>query len=212
MRVLTELFKERGLPKAIRSDNGTPFASTLAANGLSRMAVWFIRLGIRPERIAPGCPQQNGRHERMHRTLGEAIEPVELTMARQQERFYAFRQEFNYERPHEALGMKCPGEVYEASPRPYPKHLPEPEYPSWNKPRRVDANGCISVGYRNVFVGRTLVNELVGLEPRDAGTHLVRFGYLELGIDDGQSTKLQSITFRAPTDEEATAPSLRRKN
>src|SRR5262249_8360179 len=115
-----QLFLERGLPAAMRSDNGVPFASPNALFNLSKLSVWWLRLGIAIERIRPGHPQQNGRHERMHLTLKtETTRPPGFNSLQQQARFDAFRQEFNAERPHEALAMKCPAEVYSASTRPY---------------------------------------------------------------------------------------------
>ncbi len=121
-------FREFGLPEAIRTDNGTPFAGR-GVTGLSRLSVWWIKLGIRPERIESGKPQQNGRHERMHRTLKQdTAKPPKADMNRQQIRFDEFRHEYNYDRPHEALDKKTPASVYEPSPRRFPEKLREPEY------------------------------------------------------------------------------------
>lgn len=196
-RALEQLFREYGMPQAIRTDNGPPFASTLAVCGLSRLAVWLVRLGIRPERIEPGKPQQNGRHERMHRTLKqETTHPPAHTLEAQQRVFDSFRRAFNEERPHEALGMKRPAEVYRSSPRQYPEKLNELEYPSWNTVRVVDANGCICVNYTPVFVGRTLVRERIGLEPIDDGVWLVRFGFLEIGRLDERTGKMSKVGLR----------------
>ena len=123
------LFRDRGLPQAIRSDNGVPFASPNALFNLSKLSVWWLRLGLAIERIKPGHPQQNGRHERMHLTLKrEATRPPSANNLQQQARFDDFVEEFNTERPHEALGMKCPAEVYQASDRHY-RGLPELSYP-----------------------------------------------------------------------------------
>ena len=127
------LFKERGLPANIRSDNGVPFASAHALFNLSKLAVWWLRLGIGIERIQPGHPQQNGRHERMHLTLKkEATKPAAGNFLQQQARFEQFIEVFNNERPHEALEMKCPAEVYQLSPRPY-RGLPDIDYPMHDK-------------------------------------------------------------------------------
>jgi putative transposase len=127
--VFERVFREYGLPAAIRTDNGVPFASTSALYGLSKLSVWWLRLGIRLERIKPGHPEQNGRHERMHLTLKrEATKPAAATALQQQGRFDAFVEQFNRERPHEALDMKVPGDVYRVSPRPY-TGLPPLEYP-----------------------------------------------------------------------------------
>ena len=130
------LFKERGLPQAIRSDNGVPFASPNGLFNLSRLSVWWLRLGISIERIRPGHPQQNGRHERMHLTLKkEATRPAGANLLQQQAKFDAFLEEFNNERPHEALDMKCPAEIYSASGRPY-QGISEPHYPVPRQDRR----------------------------------------------------------------------------
>jgi len=137
-----QLFRERGLPQAIRSDNGVPFASPNALFNLSKLAVWWLRLGIAIERIKPGHPQQNGRHERMHLTLKqEATRPPGMNSLQQQARFDAFQQEFNTERPHEALGMKRPADLYSASPRAY-EGLPELTYPLHDRDVLVTACGC----------------------------------------------------------------------
>src|SRR5512135_2111222 len=127
-RAFERLFRERGLPRAIRSDNGVPFASPNGLFQLSKLSVWWLRLGISIERIRPGHPQQNGRHERMHLTLKkEATRPAGANLFQQQGKFDAFVEEYNTERPHEAIGMKCPGELYAPSPRPY-QGIPEPHY------------------------------------------------------------------------------------
>ena len=127
------LFKERGLPQAIRSDNGVPFASPNGLFNLSRLSVWWLRLGISIERIKPGNPQQNGRHERMHLTLKkEATRPAGTNLLQQQAKFDAFLEEFNNERPHQALAMKCPAEIYTASTKPY-RGIAEPQYPFHDK-------------------------------------------------------------------------------
>ncbi len=129
-KVFEACFREYGLPDAMRTDNGPPFSS-LAPAGLSRLAVWWIRLGIRPERILPGRPDQNGRHERMHRTLkAEAAKPPCSSFRAQQKAFDSFRREYNFERPHEALGLQVPASMYRSSLRAFPNKLPEPEYPA----------------------------------------------------------------------------------
>jgi transposase InsO family protein len=128
--IFESAFREFGLPNAMRSDNGPPFAST-ALGRLSRLSVWWIRLGIRLERIEPGHPEQNGRHERMHRTLKqETASPPEVNLSRQQRSFDRFRHRYNDERPHEALGQVTPASVYAPSPRPFPNKLPELDYPT----------------------------------------------------------------------------------
>ena len=128
--VMEAVFREYGLPEAIRTDNGSPFASR-APGGLSRLSMWWLQLGIRHERIEPGCPQQNGRHERMHRTLKQdTASPPAANRRRQQQAFATFEQVYNHERPHEALDWKTPAELYVASARNYPDRLPELNYPA----------------------------------------------------------------------------------
>lgn len=175
-------FREYGLPERIRSDNGTPFASTGIA-GLTRLSVWFVRLGVVPERIEPGKPQQNGRHERFHLTLKEeTATPPKQTIRAQQLAFTRFRRTYNEERPHEALDMRTPAELYEPSTRPYPSKLPELEYPGGVKVRRVRKNGSIKWHGRPVFLGEALRGQAVGLEPVGDGTFEVHFGPLALGV------------------------------
>jgi len=135
-------FREYGLPATIRSDNGAPFAST-GVSGLTALSAWWIKLGIRHERIDPGHPQQNGRHERFHRTLLEAMTPPEPDLAAQQRRFAHFARDYNEERPHEALGQRTPASVYEPSARPMPERIAEPDYPPEAAARRVRSNGEI---------------------------------------------------------------------
>ena len=141
--VFEEVFQEYGLPQAIRTDNGPPFAS-VGAGGLSPLAAWWVKLGIWPERIAPGHPEQNGRHERLHRTLKqETMQPPAANPAAQQQRYDAFRPIYNTVRPHQALGQVPPVTLYVPSPRPYPPRIEDPQYPSWAQVRRVRSNGQI---------------------------------------------------------------------
>jgi transposase InsO family protein len=187
------LFQEYGLPKAIRSDNGVPF-STTALGGLSRLAVWWVRLGIRPERIPPGQPQHNGCHERMHRTMkAEACKPAESTLEAQQRRFDAFRLDFNIDRPHEALGNEMPAAVYEPSQRCYPAKLSELEYPDHFALRRVRHDGGIRLLKQEVYLSKPLIDEVVGLEEMDDQLWHLHFGPLFLGILDGRGSKLRLI-------------------
>lgn len=161
--VFVGAFHEHGLPEVIRTDNGPPFA-TMTLGGLSRLSVWWIRLGILPERITPGKPQQNGRHERMHRTLKyEAVSPPKASLRRQQAAFDVFRQEYNHERPHESLNQRVPADLYVPSPRPYPIRLPEMSYPSTMQVRSVKSQGDISWRGHHVYLTETLAGELVGL-------------------------------------------------
>lgn len=180
-RVFRQLFQECGLPQIIRTDNGTPFAST-ALGRLSRLSVWWLRLGIYPELIEPAHPEQNGRHERMHRTLkAEATRPPSATSSAQQRRFNRFRQEFNAERPHEALGQRTPASVYQSSPRPFPRRVPEIEYPAHFEVRRVSRNGGIRWHSNWVNVSSVLAEEYLGLEEIDNNLWNVYFGPLNLG-------------------------------
>jgi hypothetical protein len=174
-------FREFGMPVAMRSDNGPPFAST-GAGGLTSLSIWWIRLGIRPERIEPGRPDQNGRHERMHRTLkAETARPPRHSLRAHQVTFDRFRKVYNDERPHEALANKTPASVYEPSLRRLPLRLPELEYPSTNELRTVAHNGDIKWKGRRVYIGESLANEIIGIEEVAEATHVVRFGFVELG-------------------------------
>lgn len=179
--VFTRLFQEFGLPRRIRSDNGAPFAS-YSLGRLSRLSAWWIRLGILPEFIEPGCPQQNGRHERMHRTLkAETTRPPAGNLAAQQRKFNAFIEEFNDVRPHEALDMQTPASRYEPSPREMPNKLPPLEYPDRFEVRYVSANGGIRWDNGWVNVSTACIGENVGLEEIDNGLWNVYFGAFKLG-------------------------------
>jgi putative transposase len=195
--VFDAAFCEFGLPLAIRSDNGPPFAS-VGAGGLSRLSVWWIKLGVRPERIDPGKPQQNGRHERLHRTLKEdAASPPKATLAEQQRAFDAFRAVYNHERPHEALDFAAPAWLYSASPRPYPCALSEPDYPDEAAVRRVRTNGCIKWAGDLVFVSEALIGEPVAVEETEEGEPLVRYGDVQLGLID-KSGRLRRRKLEKP--------------
>ncbi len=177
-------FRQFGLPERIRSDNGVPFASK-AAGGLSHLSAWWVRLGILPERIKPGTPQQNGRHERMHRTLKQAVtKPVARDMASQQRQMDRFVQDYNQERPHEALSQKTPAACYRASPRALPCKLPDIEYPSVMEVRKVRSSGIVYWGNGQVYVSHILVGEHVGFEAVDDGVWEVYFGPIRLGAFD----------------------------
>ena len=161
---LERAFQEYGLPLAIKSDNGTPFAS-VGVGGLSPLSVWLIKLWIRPERIEPAHPEQNGGHERMHLTLKEeATRPPKSNLKEQQKAFDLFREEFNTERPHEALGQKVPASIYIPSGRMLPKKVPEVEYESLMTVRQVRSNGCIKWKGGFVYVSKVLAGEPVGLK------------------------------------------------
>jgi putative transposase len=182
-------FREYGLPRALRTDNGTPFATTAVAQ-LSPLAVWWLKLGIRLERIAPGHPEQNGRHERFHLTLQEDTStPPAATAAQQQRRFDRMRHEFNRERPHEALGQRPPARVYVASPRPYPSRLEEPWYDATHQVRRIRPNGQIKWHGDLVFISTAILGELVGMAETERGDWIVRFMHLELGRIDRRTRR-----------------------
>ena len=179
--IFLHLFHAYGLPGIIRTDNGVPFATT-ALGRLSTLSVWWIRLGILPELIAPASPQQNGRHERMHRTLkAEATRPPSGNLQAQQVRFNRFRHEYNDDRPHEALDQETPGSVYQPSPRALPRTLAPLEYPGHFEVRLVSRNSGIHWKKHWVCVTHTLAGEYVGLEEVDEGLWDVYFGPVKLG-------------------------------
>jgi transposase InsO family protein len=188
-----QLFTERGLPDAIRSDNGVPFASPNALFNLSKLSVWWLRLGIEIERIKPGHPQQNGRHERMHLTLKtETTRPPGLNSLQQQARFDAFRHEFNTERPHEALAMKCPAEVYSASARPY-DGLPEITYPFHDRDVVVTACGRICMHRKKINISTVLAGQRLGIKEVDDAIWIVTFMRYDLGYIDLEQRTLQPL-------------------
>jgi transposase InsO family protein len=177
-------FRDFGLPWTIRSDNGTPFAST-GLGRLSALSVWWIKLGIRPVRGRPHHPQDNGRHERMHRTLkAETTRPPAFESRGQQKRFDAFRREYNDERPHEALGQRPPARIYWASSRPFPRTTPEVEYPGHYEVRQVASGGIFTWHTQPVFVGHSLIGERIGLREVEDGLWRVCFADVELGVLD----------------------------
>ena len=188
-----QVFRRYGMPLAIRSDNGAPFAGP-GVGGLSRLAVGWIKAGIALERIEPGQPQQNGRHERMHRTLkNETAKPPAQSAGEQQARFDHFRNDFNTCRPHEALGQKPPAAFYQPSPRPYPERLPEPWYDPSHATRRVRTNGCIKWSGKLVFISETLKGETVGVAETHSGHWIVRFADIDLGIMDCRSKEFHRL-------------------
>lgn len=189
--VFREIFKRYGIPRVLRTDNGVPFA-TRAIAGLSPLAVWCIRLGIRPERIEPGKPQQNGRHERMHRTLkAETTRPAAASMRSQQDRFETFRHCYNDERPHEALDQQTPATRYATSSRPYPTRIPPLCYGPGVIVRRVSVTGQFGWYSRLVWVSSLLAGQQVGIEEETPGHWTVSFGSLILGDFDPQKRILK---------------------
>lgn len=196
-------FREFGLPETIRSDNGPPFAST-GLGGLSRLAVWWLKLGIRPERIAPGKPGQNGRHERLHRTLAqETAQPPKASLRAQQRAFDAFRTEYNQERPHEALGQVPPAQVYQPSSRAYPRRLIRFRYPEAEAVRQVRHNGELQWRGAFIYVSAALAGERVGLHQLPDGHWELIFGPLTLGVLDERLSKIRPL--RAATHPERNA-------
>ncbi|HEX2094425.1 MAG TPA: IS481 family transposase [Longimicrobiaceae bacterium] len=183
--VFERVFRTYGLPQAIRSDNGGPFA-TKAVSGLSQLSVWWTQLGIQHQRIEPGHPEQNGSHERMHRTLKEATQwPPAADGPEQQARFDHFRAEFNDERPHQALGMQTPGSLYGASEREMPERIPAPEYPGHCEIRQVRGNGILYFRDRTIFLSELLIGQQVALEEIADGVWSIYFyGLLLARLDE----------------------------
>ena len=180
--VLNMLFYENGLPKFLRHDNGPPFATT-GAGRLSRLSIKLIKAGVIPEWIDPGKPYQNSRHERMHRTLkAEGIIPLQLTIEEQQIKFKDFIQYFNFERPHEAIGQKYPGNVYIPSNRHWNGDFRSPEYDNTYLVKRVRERGQLSLNGVDIYIGKTLRDEFVGLKEDDNGDFSVHYGPVFLGI------------------------------
>jgi putative transposase len=186
-------FADYGLPLRIRSDNGAPFAGA-GLGRLSRLAVWWMRLGIVPERIAPGHPEQNGSHEQFHAVLKAATaRPPAATAAAQQRRFRRFRQEYNDVRPHEALADCVPAQLYAASPRPYPRTLPPLDYAGHLEVRRVYDNGCLWWRQRVLFVSEALVGQDVAFEEVDEAVWTVYFGTVALARFDERQHRLHPV-------------------
>jgi len=191
-KVFERVFREYGLPVAIRTDNGSPFAS-VGLGGLSALSVWWVKLGIALERIEPGRPDQNGRHERMHRTLkAETTRPAAANASAQQRAFNRFRQSFNWERPHEALGQACPAEHYMPSERSYPSREPQMEYAADVEVRRVRRSGDIKWRGGFVYLNEALIGEPVSLQEVSDRHWLIRFGPVKLALlDDASGTLLR---------------------
>jgi transposase InsO family protein len=184
MPVFSAAFQSHGLPLAIRCDNGPPFGST-GAGGLTRLSAWWLKLGVEPHFINPASPQENGRHERMHRTLkAQTSRPPAANAAQQQARFDAFRSHFNHERPHEALDQQMPAQFYTPSQRTMPDRVEDPWYDADHQVRRVHNSGTIKWKGKLVFVSEAVTGELVGIAELETGDHVVRFCDLDIGLID----------------------------
>ncbi len=198
-------FRAYGVPLSIRCDNGAPFGSR-GAGGLTRLSVWWLKLGIELHFIRPASPQENGRHERMHRTLKkQTSRPPAANPAEQQARFDAFRRHYNEERPHEALGQIPPADLYAASPRTMPERIEDPWYDADHQVRRVRSAGEIMWKGSLLFVSEALVGEIVGIAELETGDHVVRFCDIDIGLID----RLRRFRrFAAPRDGLRAAPEL----
>lgn len=193
--VFENAFKKFGLPYAIRTDNGTPFSSSQSLCGLSRLSVWWIRLGIRIERIAPGCPQQNGRHERMHLTFKqETTRPAGDNSFQQQEKFDHFIHEYNQERPHDSLNMQYPAEVYEPSPRPY-EGITDIDYPLHEHTRIVTTAGRICFHGQRIFFSKVFAGQKVGIRQIDDRIWQVSFMQYDIGYFDEEMDRIEPAKF-----------------
>ena len=205
-------FREYGMPVAIRTDNGAPFASRALA-GLSRLAVWWMKLGIVPERIEAGHPEQNGRHERMHRTLKQEVtQPVAANRREQQRVMDRFRQEYNQVRPHEALGMRTPAAIYEPSPREFPARVPDPEYPETMLVRSVKHQGQFRWKKHDVFLSEVLWSERIGLLPEDDRWFIIYFAQFPIGRFDSKQLRVMplpkaGVDYKTDAGEEEASPS-----
>lgn len=191
--VFEKTFREYGLPKSIRTDNGVPFASANSLFNLSKLSVWWLRLGIQIERIQPGCPQQNGRHERMHLTLKkEATKPAGQNFLQQQAKFDEFLEEYNTDRPHEALNMKYPSEIYTRSDRSY-QGLQPIEYPLHDREIEVTNCGRICIGKMKINLSKVFMGQKLGLKEVGDGTWLVTFMDYDLGYFDIDSCRFEPL-------------------
>ena len=190
---LQEVFREHGLPERLRSDNGSPFAST-GAGRLSKLAAWWLKLGIERERIQPGKPQQNGRHERMHRVLkAETARPPAANRRQQQVRFDRFREEYNHVRPHEALAQRPPAEFFARSAREYPERVPDPEYPLYWERRRVRRDGSLKFQGRQPHLSEALAGEAVGLVEVEEQLWQIWFCDYKVAVWDAAQGKLWGV-------------------
>lgn len=196
MAVFQRAFREYGLPERIRTDNGEPFAAA-SLGRLSRLSAWWVRLGIYPELIAPASPQENGAHERMHRTLkAETTRPPAATLCAQQRRFSRYRGYYNDVRPHEAIGQRPPARLYQASPRALPRRLEPLAYPAHFEIRRVSKPGVISWHSKPLVISTVLIHQEIGLEPIDDGEWDLHFGPIRLGRLDERTRRIQPSSRR----------------
>lgn len=201
--VFEAAFREFGLPAVIHTDNGVPFAS-VAPGGLSPLSLWFVKLGIVPERSRPGSPQDNGRHERMHRTLKQATaQPPSATARLQQQAFHEFQREYNQERPHEALGELTPQACYAASPRCYPRRVPQLEYGDELSVRRVSQQGSVKWNGERTFISEVFGHEDVGLKQVSEDWLEVYYGPIRIGWLDGRRQQFSRRTPRALKQEQS---------
>lgn len=185
-----QAFRRWGLPRALRTDNGYPFASC-TIGGLNALSIWLLKLDVMPERIAPGHPEQNPRHERMHRTLkASAINPPKANLSAQQRAFNRFWQEYNFERPHTALADQYPDELFGPSTRPYPDRLPEVHYRSSWQVRQVRTDGCIKWQGNLIYLSSALEGEPLGLKPIDNDLWQLYYAKLALGVLDGRRKRI----------------------
>ena len=197
--VCEEVFRTHGIPAVMRSDNGVPFACAGLA-GLTKLSAYWLRLGITLERIRPAHPQENGRHERMHRTLkAETTRPARVNLLQQQERFDEFVEEFNTQRPHEALGMKRPADVHVPSAKNHPAFLPDPDYSTYDDVVSVSTLGLIHLpGRRQVHLTKALAGQLVGIREETDDRWLVSFMHLDLGYVEPRCNRFTPITLSCP--------------
>lgn len=193
-QVLTSLFRNYGMPRAIRSDNGTPFASHGLA-GLSSLSVWLLKLGVTPERIRKGHPEENGRHERMHLTLKrETAMPPKGNQVEQQKCFDQFKKMFNEERPHEGINFQRPSWLYRCSERKFPQKLHAMEYDSsFHKTRKIRTNGTMKWEGKEIFVSETLIGERVGMKPFSEDSWLLHFSIMPIGLFSEKTLKVSKI-------------------
>ena len=195
-RALERTFREYGIPRVIRTDNGPPFAS-VGLGGLSPLSVWWVKLGIVPERIEPGHPEQNGRIERLHRTLkADTATPPEANRKRQRQALARFRHIYNFERPHEALGQQSPARLYTPSIKPYPSRIRPPEYPAGVTVRNVRSNGQIKWKGEMVYVSESLRGEPIGLVQIDERTWSILFGPLIIGLLDDPTRRVDKTPVK----------------